>query len=86
MTKSDETARAAKVLETTAREYGKHSGPESTQDERDAFGRDLHTAALRYARVYYAEARELGLVIHGHNVVQLDDTPRGASGFGSTGT
>lgn len=60
--KSEETQEAAKALETAGREYGKHSGPRSTELERDAFSRDLRVAALRYARAYQAEARELGLV------------------------
>jgi len=62
VTKSDETAKAAEALETAGREYGKHSGPTSNQTESEAFGRDLRTAALRYARAYQAEARELGLI------------------------
>ena len=62
MIKSDETAKAGEALEAAGREYGKHSGPLSDEAEREAFGRDLRTAAIRYARAYYAEARELGLI------------------------
>ena len=64
MSDVDETIRllAEKSLEVSAREYAKHSGPSSTEDEREAFARDLRSAALRYARAYYAEARELGLI------------------------
>jgi hypothetical protein len=62
MTRSDETAKAGKALETAGREYTKHSGPESDEAEREAFGRDLRSAALHYARAYHAEARELGLI------------------------
>jgi len=62
MSKSDETEKMAEALETAAREYGKHSGPESTVHERTAFSRDLRAAAMRYARAYYSEAREFGLI------------------------
>jgi len=62
MNKSDATAIAATAHEFAAREFAKHSGPRSTGVEREAFGRDLRTAALRYARAYYDEARELGLI------------------------
>jgi hypothetical protein len=61
MSKSDETEKQAEALEVAAREYEKHSGPSSTIAERAVFSRDLRTAALRYARAYYAEARDLGL-------------------------
>lgn len=61
-TLADKTANAAEALETAGREYGRHSGPLSSDTERNAFGRDLRTAALRYARAYYAEARDLGLI------------------------
>jgi hypothetical protein len=57
-----ETAEKMRCLEIAGREYGKHSGPGSTPLERGAFSRDLRTAALRFARAYYAEARELGLI------------------------
>jgi hypothetical protein len=57
-----ETAEKMRLLEGAAREYGKHSGPGSSPSERDAFSRDLRVAALRFARAYYAEARELGLI------------------------
>lgn len=59
---SDATAAASDALEKAAREFGKHSGPTSTADEREAFARDLRVAALRYARAYSTEARELGLI------------------------
>ena len=59
---SDATAKAAEALEALAQAYGRHSGPASTLDEREAFARDLHAGAMRYARAYYAEARELGLI------------------------
>ena len=62
MSKSDMTAAAAAALETAGREYGKHSGPSSSQDEREVFASDLRVAALRYARAYTEEARELGLI------------------------
>ncbi|HUE39987.1 MAG TPA: hypothetical protein VMR29_10805 [Candidatus Binatia bacterium] len=62
MNKSDETAKMAEAHERAAIAYGKHSGPSSTPEERAAFARDLHAAGLRYARAYYAEARELGLI------------------------
>ena len=62
MSKSDETERAERVLEFAAREFTKHSGPQSDESERRTFSRDLCNAALRYARAYYAEARELGLI------------------------
>lgn len=62
MHKSDETAKAAEALENAGREYAKHSGPASDAKEREVFGRDLRAAALRYARAYYAEAKELGLI------------------------
>lgn len=61
-TPSDETTEKARLLEIAGREYGRHSGPQSDESERVTFARDLHTAALRYARAYYAEARELGLI------------------------
>lgn len=59
---SDETERQERALETAAREYAKHSGPTSDERERGTFSRDLRAAAMRYARAYYAEARELGLI------------------------
>lgn len=59
---SDETEKMERALETAGREYGKHSGPQSDERERRTFAGDLHRAALRYARAYYAEARELGLI------------------------
>jgi hypothetical protein len=62
MNKSDETARAGEALEKAARAFGKHSGPTATPEESDAFSRDLRAYALRYARAYYAEARDLGLI------------------------
>lgn len=62
MNKNDVTATVATALEFAAREFAKHSGPSSTAEEREVFGRDLRTAALRYARAYYDEARELGLI------------------------
>ena len=62
MNKSDVTAKAATAHEFAAREFAKHGGPSSTAEEREVFGRDLRTAALRYARAYYNEARELGLI------------------------
>jgi hypothetical protein len=62
MSLNDDTDHAAKVLENYASRYGHHSGPQSTEDERFSFSRDLRTAALRYARAYYAEARALGLI------------------------
>lgn len=62
MSKSDETEKLATGLEMAAREFAKHSGPTSTNAEREVFARDLRTAALRYARAYYAEARNLGLI------------------------
>lgn len=62
MSKHDETEELERALETAGREFGKHSGPQSDERERRTFARDLHIAALRYARAYYAEARELGLI------------------------
>lgn len=62
MNKSDETAKAGEAMEVAAREFAKHSGPSSTAEEREVFSRDLRAAALRYARAYYAEARDLGLI------------------------
>lgn len=62
MSKHDETEQMERTLETAGREYGKHSGPDSGERERRTFAHDLHVAALRYARAYYAEARELGLI------------------------
>jgi hypothetical protein len=59
---SDETEKQERALETAAREYGKHSGPASDESERRTFARDLRMTALRFARAYYAEARELGLI------------------------
>ena len=73
MSASDETAKATRVLEHAARAFGLHSGPQSTDNERDAFGRDLRTAAIRYARAYAAEARELGLI---PNVQRVDHDER----------
>lgn len=58
----EETLRLAIVLETVAATYGKHSGPASDEKERRTFAYDLHRAALRYARAYFKEARELGLI------------------------
>lgn len=58
----EETLRLAIVLEIVAATYGKHSGPTSDEKERRTFASDLHRAALRYARAYYMEARELGLI------------------------
>lgn len=58
----EETFRLAMVLETVAATYGKHSGPTSDEKERRTFASDLHRAALRYARAYFKEARELGLI------------------------
>ena len=62
MSNHDETEQMERALETAGREYGKHSGPSSDESERRTFARDLRVAALRYARAYYAEARELGLI------------------------
>lgn len=59
---SEKTEKMAHALQTAGRAYGKHSGPASNERERATFGRDLRTAALRYACAYYAEARELGLI------------------------
>lgn len=53
----------AAALNATARSYIAHSGPNSDERERSLFTRDLHSAALRYARAYYAEAREFGLIL-----------------------
>jgi hypothetical protein len=58
----DETIRLGEALEISARAFGQHSGPESTPHERNLFGQDLRSAALRFARAYYAEARTLGLI------------------------
>jgi hypothetical protein len=58
----DKTAEMAEALNRAAAEYGRHSGPRSTDRERAVFSHDLQVAALRYARAYYAEARELGLI------------------------
>lgn len=66
MSKSDETESMGQALEDVAREFGKHSGPHpqvsTNETQRAKLGRDLRTAAMRYARAYYAEARELGLI------------------------
>ena len=62
MSKSDNTIKMGEALEASAREFTKHSGPSSTDKEREAFSRDLRSAALRFARAYYAEAREYGLI------------------------
>lgn len=59
---SEETEKQEKALQAIARAYAKHSGPQSDERERRTFALDLHSAALRYARAYYAEARELGLI------------------------
>lgn len=56
------TTDAGDALESAARAFGRHSGPESTQRERALFGQDLRAAAMRYARAYYAEARVYGLI------------------------
>lgn len=58
----EETLRLAIILEKVAATYGKHNGPSSDEKERRIFASDLHRAALRYARTYYMEARELGLI------------------------
>lgn len=63
------TAEKMRCLEIAAREYGKHSGPSSSPLERDSFSRDLRVAALKFARAYYAEARELGLIPEYERVV-----------------
>ena len=57
-----ETAEQKRILAKVGAQYGKHSGPGSDERKRATFLRDLRTAALRYARAYYAEARELGLI------------------------
>ncbi len=62
MSKHDDTEKMAEALESAARAYGRHSGPDSNHHERSVFGRDLRIAALQFARAYYAEARELGLI------------------------
>lgn len=62
MSVHENTEKMGESLLRVAAEYGRHSGPASTEKERAAFGRDVHVAALRYARAYYAEARELGLL------------------------
>ena len=62
MGKPEETEKMGEALEHAGREFGKHSGPRSDERERATFGRDLRVAALRYARAYYAEAREYGLI------------------------
>lgn len=77
MSKSDKTASAARALETAAREFGKHSGPQSTELERDAFSRDLRTAAIRYARAYVDEARELGLIPEYERVKEVPGATKG---------
>ena len=82
MTKSDETAKMAEALDRAAQALGKHSGPSSSSGERDAFARDLHTAALRYARAYYAEARDLGLIPEYEATTTIYDHV--ASSFGVT--
>lgn len=58
----EETLRLAIILEKVAATYDKHSGPSSDEKERRTFASDLHKAALRYARAYFKEARELGLI------------------------
>lgn len=58
----EKTADCVKGLETAARAYAQHSGPESSERERALFSQDLRAAAMRYARAYYAEARAYGLV------------------------
>lgn len=70
---SDETEKKVKALEFAAREFTKHSGPASDVDERATFSRDLCTAALRYARAYYAEAREYGLIPEYERVAVKDE-------------
>jgi hypothetical protein len=60
--KHDATEKAGEALERLAQEFTKHSGPSSEYRERDTFSRDLRAGALRYARAYYAEARDLGLI------------------------
>jgi hypothetical protein len=62
MSASEDTEKMEDVLRSAAREFAKHSGPQSDERERATFFRDLRTAALRFARAYYAEARELGLI------------------------
>lgn len=59
---SEETENKERVLYASACSFARHSGPQSNERERLTFGNDLRTAALRYARAYYAEARELGLI------------------------
>jgi hypothetical protein len=60
--REQDTENAAKGLLTMAAAYGRHSGPGSDERERATFGADVLKQALRYARAYYAEARELGLI------------------------
>lgn len=62
MALNDQTAQAAAALESSARSFTRHTGPDAAEDERAVFSRDLLASALRYARAYYAEAREYGLI------------------------
>lgn len=62
MSASEDTEKMECVLEFVAREFTKHSGPQSDAKERATFARDLHAAALRYARAYYVQAKEFGLI------------------------
>ena len=62
MTTREKTAQTMAALEKVAKQYARHSGPNSTASERELFSSDLGVAALRYARAYYAETRELGLI------------------------
>ena len=66
MSKSEQTENMGQALEAVACELGKHSGPHpqvsTNERQRAKLGRALRTAALRYARAYYAEASELGLI------------------------
>lgn len=55
-------AEQSMALRSAAREFTKHTGPGVTADGLEMFARDLEAAALRYARAYYAQAREFGLI------------------------
>lgn len=78
VSKTDDTEKMAKALEVAGRAYGKHSGPQSDEQERRTFASDLHRAALRYARAYYSEAREFGLI---PEYVRVPSKPCGISGM-----
>lgn len=61
---------SGEALDRAAREFAKHSGPESTTHERELFGQDLRTAAVKFTRARDA-AEEDTYALTGSEVIAV---------------